>query len=302
MNPVFDQRWKDFLLSLYTKSQSSDIFGRAAETAFYFSFAIFPLLFFLISLFGLLLDSTETLKAETFAYLGQIMPGSAFDLVQKTVEEIVKSSSGGKLTLGLVFTFWSASAGVDGIRSGLNRVYGLRDLRSWWLTKLSSLGLTLFFTSIVGIVLGIVFYGWQIYRLLIAKLGIPISSPTILVGIQWASILILMLFVVQTIFNLLPAFPKLRWKWITPGSVVAVLLWLILTSIFRLYLAYFNNYDKAYGSLGAVMILMLWLYLTALVLLIGGAINAVLEETADLDAEKISAIASSAIDNPLEKL
>jgi membrane protein len=80
------------------------------------------------------------------------------------------------------------------------------------------------------------------------------------------------------IFNLLPDFKEFHWIWITPGSIVAILLWIILTTAFRTYLGYFNTYNRAYGSLGAVIILMLWLYLTASALMVGGAINAVLHQ------------------------
>lgn len=278
MSRFFDFGWKDFFLRLYKKSDDADIFSRAAQTAFYFSFAIFPLLFFLVSLFGLLVVSAEALKREIFEYLGQIMPGTVFDLVQKTIEEIGKNSSGGKLTFGLVITLWSASAGVDAIRSALNAVYGLRESRNWLLTKAGSLGMTFVFTILASAVLAIVFYGWQLTEVLLDKCGLEISSPFVLVGIQWLSILLVMLFACEVIYNLLPNFSRFRWKWIMPGSLVAIALWLIFTSVFRVYITYYNTYDKAYGSLGAVMILMLWLYLTALVVMIGGAINSVISD------------------------
>ncbi|MFN2412415.1 MAG: YihY/virulence factor BrkB family protein, partial [Pyrinomonadaceae bacterium] len=85
-------------------------------------------------------------------------------------------------------------------------------------------------------------------------------------------------FACEVIYNLLPDFKEFHWIWITPGSIVAIILWLVLTNGFRIYLGYFNTYNKAYGSLGAVIIMMLWLYLTASALMIGGAINAVLHE------------------------
>jgi len=87
-----------------------------------------------------------------------------------------------------------------------------------------------------------------------------------------------MLLAVEIVFSWVPNYRKFRWIWITPGSLVAMVLWLLLTTGFRVYLQYFNSYNKTYGSLGAVIILMLWLYLTAMVLLVGGAINSVLTE------------------------
>lgn len=270
--------WKRFFWGLYKKTMDTDIFSRAAQVAFYFSFSLFPLLFFLISLFGIVLETTDGLKAELFTYVRQIMPSSAFELVRKTVEEIIESSSSGKLTIGLAITLWSASAGIDSVRSALNAVYELRETRWWWKTKAQSLAITLLLILLVAVVLGIVFYGWQAAQVALSYVGLQVTSPLVLVSIQWISILLVMLFACEVIYNLLPSFKKYRWEWITPGSIIAILLWLLLTRGFRLYLDYFNSYNKAYGSLGAVIILMLWLYLTAIVVMIGGVINAVLHE------------------------
>ena len=116
-------------------------------------------------------------------------------------------------------------------------------------------------------------------------IGFMVTTSLILVAIQWISTLLVMLFACEIIYNLLPDFKKFRWDWITNGSIVAIVLWIVLTSGFRLYLGYFNSYNKAYGSLGAVIIMMLWLYLTAMALMIGGVINAVLAEPAVAEDE-----------------
>lgn len=273
----FIEKTFTFFKLLYKKAFEDDIFSRAAQVAFYFSFSLFPLLFFLVTLFGLVLESTADLKTELYQYLRQLMPITAYDLVQKTVDEIVANSSGGKLTLGILITVWSSSAGMDSIRIALNAVYELKEKRSWWATKLLAISMTLALTILTAIVLGIVFYGWQLVQIGLNAINLPISSPLILVIIQWTSILLVMLFACELIYNLIPSFEKIKWKWITPGSIVAIVLWLLLTSGFRLYLEYFNTYNKTYGSLGAVIILMLWLYLTALVVLFGGAINSIVE-------------------------
>lgn len=273
--------WRKFAVRLYTVTAESDLFGRAAQSAFYFSLAIFPFLLFVISIFGLILRSADAFKSETYSYIGRVMPGAASELVRRTMDEVVSNSSGGKLTVALIVTLWSASAGIDGIRSGLNAVYGLRDSRMWLRTKIQSLLLTSVLSIIFGVVLTIVFYGWKLFEVTLDKLGFPVASPVILTVIQWVSILLLMLFAFEVIYNLLPDFKKFRWRWITPGSIAAIVLWLILTTGFRAYISYFNSYDRAYGSLGAVFILMFWLYLTALVVMIGGAINTVSHELRD---------------------
>lgn len=269
---------KKFFHELYKKIFDTDVQSRAAQVAFYFSFAFFPLLLFLVTLFGMVLESTEGLRAELFTYLGQIMPGSAYDLVQKTLLEIIENSSGGKLTLGLFVTLWSASAGIDSIRTALNAVYEVGEKRSWWHTKLQSLVLTFLFILLLAIVLAGVTYGWQLVKLGFEAAGLGVTSAWVLVLIQWVTLLGVMILATAVIYSWVPCFPEFKWVWISPGAVAAIILWILLTSGFRLYLQYFNSYNKAYGSLGAVIILMLWMYLTAVALLIGGAINSVLTE------------------------
>jgi membrane protein len=276
MTGIKDFDWKDFFVRVFNRSFDANIVDRSAQVAFYFTFALFPFIYFLVSLFGLLLETSDGFKSELFTYLNRLMPTAVFQLIRKTIDEIIDSSSSGKATLGLLITLWSASAGVDAIRSALNEVFKLKESRSWWKTKLQSLGLTLVVSILVMFVLAIVFYGWELVQYSLSSFGWKVTSPLILVGVQWISILIIMFVVCEIIYNLLPDFKKFQWKWIMPGSTVAILLWIIFTSGFRLYLGYFNSYDRTYGSLGAVIIMMLWLYLTALALMIGGVINAVL--------------------------
>jgi membrane protein len=281
-----DFKPKDFFVNLYEKALETDLLGRAAQVAFYFSFAFFPLLLFLVTLFGIILGSTESLQRELFEYLAQIMPVSAFELIRTTMGEIIESSSGGKLTFGLLVTLWSASAGIDSLRGALNSVYEVDEDRPYWKTKLQSLLLTFLFIILLGIALGTLTAGWQMAQAAASAMGYQFSSPWVLTVIQWAGIVVVMLFSTAVVYSWLPSFEEFRWVWISPGAAVAILLWMAFTGGFRVYLQYFNSYNKAYGSLGAVIILMLWMYLTGLALLIGGAINSVLTEMADTSGAK----------------
>ena len=297
---------KDFFTRLYTKSfDEEDLMSAAAQVAFYFAFALFPLLLFLISLFGIVLESAADLRAEMFYYLQQVMPGSAYDLVQKTIEEVTENSSGGKLTFGFLIAIWSASAGIDSIRVALNGVYNLAEKRAWWKTKLISLSMTIGLGVLLTIALGVIFYGGKFISLVLSYINLPISSPFVLGVMQGIVILIVLVSIFALIYNYLPKHKKFKWAWVTPGTIIGISLWLLLSYAFKLYLGYFNSYDKTYGSLGAVIILMLWLYLTALVILIGGTINAVLQEFTDPEAAKageIKAVAKKVVENPDAKL
>jgi membrane protein len=293
---------KKYFTRLYTKAfQEEDLTSVAAQVAFYFAFALFPLLLFMISLFGIVLESAEDLRAEMFYYLHQVMPNSAYDLVKETIEEVTESSSGGKLTFGLLAALWSASAGIDSIRVVLNGVYNVNEERSWIKTKLLSLTMTLGLGVLVTIALGIIFYGGKLLSWILGYLSLPISSPFLLGLMQVIVVLTVLVVIFALVYNYLPNHRNFKWTWVTPGAILSIILWLIVSYSFKIYLGYFDSYDKTYGSLGAVIILMLWLYLTALVILFGGTINAVLqeftdEETAEAGANK--AAAKEIVENP----
>ncbi|HVQ56576.1 MAG TPA: YihY/virulence factor BrkB family protein [Pyrinomonadaceae bacterium] len=278
MRSLIDFDWKWFFLRLYERSFETDLFNRAAQVAFYFSFSLFPFLLFLVSVFGLILESTDTLRRELFAYFARILPSSAFELVRTTVNEVSQGSTGGKITIGILITLWSASAAVDSIRSALNAVYNLPETRFWGKVKLQSLALTVLVVILVALVLTFFFIGWRLVQIGLAGAGLQVTSPLVLVSIQWIAVILVLLFACEVIYNLLPNFKVHKWIWITPGSVVAILVWIALTSGFRLYLLFSDSYSRTYGSLGAVIILMFWLYLTSVALLFGGLINAVLAE------------------------
>lgn len=236
-----------------------------------------------------------------FYYLQQVMTGSAYELVQNTIIEVTEGSSGGKLTLGLVVALWSASAGVDSVRGALNGIYNLTETRAWWKAKLVSLSTTLGLALLVTVALGVIFYGGKFISFVLGSISLPISSPFVLGILQVIVILIVLILVFFLIYQFLPNHKESKWVWVTPGAIAGIILWLTVSYAFRLYLEYFNSYNKTYGSLGAVIILLLWLYLTALVILIGSVINAVLEEftnqeTAEAAANK--AAAKEVVKNP----
>ena len=276
-----------FFEELYEKFFETDVMSASAQVAFYFSFAFFPLLLFIVTLFGMILESTDELRVELYSYLGQIMPPSAYQLVRTTMDEIIDTSSGSKLTLGILITLWSASAGVESLRIALNRVYELRETRSWWNTKLHALVLTFLFILLLAIGLAAITAGWSLVKVSLASMGFE-PSPWVVTLTQWVAIIVVMILSTAVVYSWLPCFKKFHWVWISPGSVTAILVWIVFGTLFRLYLQYFNTYNKAYGSLGAVIILMLWMYITGLALLLGGAINSVLTEMSEkriIDAE-----------------
>ena len=281
---------KKFAGRVYQKAMDKDITTNAAQVGFYFIFAMFPLMLFLLSLLGIILGSADNIKQELFVYLQQVMPASAFDLVQKTLTEVADSSSGGKVTFGILVGLWSASAGIDNVRIALNDIFDLKETRPWWKYKLTSVLLTLGIAFLVLLALGIVFYGSQFVALILSPITV-INSPLILQILSFVVIAVALILCFALIYSFAPNREKFKWQWVTPGAITAIILWILFSVGFRVYLQYFDSYAKTYGSLGAIIILLLWLYLTALVILIGGVVNAVAEEFSEgktTDEKKIS--------------
>jgi membrane protein len=269
---------KAFAKRVYERAMEEDITTNSAQVAFYFIFALFPLLLFLLTLFGLILESADTLRQELFVYLREIIPSSAISLIESTLEEVTENSSGGKLTFGAIVALWSASAGIDNIRIALNDVYNLKETRPWWKYKLTSVLLTLGIALLISLALALVFYGSPLLSVILSPVGLANASPIILNIFSFIILGIVLITAFAIIYSFAPNHQPFSWKWITPGSITAIILWIILSIGFRVYLQYFDSYAKTYGSVGAIIVLLLWLYLTALVILIGGVVNSVADE------------------------
>ena len=270
----------EYAKKVYEKFIAEEVTTNAAQVAFYFIFALFPLLLVVLNIIGLFLGAAEGVKEELFTYLQQVAPPSAVKLVQDTINEITTEGGGGKLTFGVLLALWSASAGVDNIRIALNDVYDLKETRPWWKYKLVSVLLTLGIALLIFLALGIVFYGGQFLNLLVSPFGLEITSYFILTAFSIVIVGVALVLSFALLYNFAPNHEPWEWHWITPGAITAIILWIVLSLGFRVYLQYFDSYSKTYGSVGAIIVLLLWLYLTAMVILIGGVVNSVLEKKA----------------------
>jgi len=264
---------KDLAQRVWSEMQRDDVFGAAAKLAYYFLLALFPLLIFLTSLMGLVLGPGTGLRHALFNYLSQVMPSSAFDLIDKTMLEVSRASGAGKLSFGLLATLWASASGVGAMMESLNTVYNANETRAWWKKRLIALGLTVALSIlIIGAVI-VIFGGSKIAEYLGAHYGFSDALIMTWKILQWPIALMFMLLAFALIYYFAPDLHEKDWRWLTPGSVTGIALWLLVSFAFKGYLHFFDSYSKTYGSLGAVIVLMLWLYLTGAAVLIGGEIN-----------------------------
>lgn len=258
----------------------NDLLNRAYELAYNFLLAIFPLLLCLVAVLGLFASEGSKLQGDLFFYFQQALPPAAYHLVVRTLNEITAHSGGGKITLGLLLALISGSGGVTQLMSTLNAAYEVREARSWIKVHMISLGLTIAMSLlIIAALLLILAGGWAI-SLVVKELGLSTGFLVAARVLQWAVALTFVVLAFAVIYYFAPDVKEQHWYWITPGSVVGVLVWALASGVLRAYLHFFNTYSKTYGSLGAVMILMLWFYLTGLAFLLGGQINSTIEHAA----------------------
>ncbi|HEY0544190.1 MAG TPA: YihY/virulence factor BrkB family protein [Pyrinomonadaceae bacterium] len=272
--------WKALAGRVWHEIQEDDVFGRAAQLSYYFLLALFPLLLFLTTLLGYFADAGTELRNNLLNYLAAVMPSSASELIHTTVDEVSKSAGGGKLSFGILVTLWAASNGMGAISESLNVAYNVKETRPWWKARLMSVVLTIALAVLIISALALILYGGAIAEKIAASCGLGDAFKLVWKILQWPIALIFVLLAFSLVYYFAPDLRDQDWKWVTPGSVIGVALWLLVSFGFRTYLRFFNSYSATYGSLGAVIILMLWFYFTGAAVLIGGEINSEIENAA----------------------
>src|SRR5215207_3324593 len=277
--------WRELAKRVWREIQEDEVFGRAAELSYYFLLALIPFLIFLTSTIGLVLGSGTGTRHALFDYLGRVMPPSAFQLIDSTMTEVSTASSGGKLSFGILAALWAASNGLAAITTSLNVAYDLKEGRPWWKQRLVAIGLTMALSILIISALVLVVAGGHIAEWLAGAYGFGTTFPLIWKIVQWPVVLACIVLAFALIYYFAPDFHEQSWQWLTPGALIGVVLWLLVSIGFRVYLQFFDSYSATYGSLGAVIILMLWLYFTGAAVLIGGEINSEIEHAAAQQGE-----------------
>jgi membrane protein len=259
------------------KIGEDELSTRGAALSYYFILALFPMLLFVVSVIGIFAGPNSELRESIFSALGRLAPGSASDLMHTVVSQTAKSSSALKIGAGIFGALWAASAGVSAVVVSLNVVYQYTERRSWWKQKLTVLGLTVSLAGLIISAVLLVLYGGKIGNALASHFGLGHLFTVTWSVAQWPFLFAAMFLSFALVYYFGPDAPEPSWHWVTPGAVLGVVIWLVASAGFRVYLHFFNSYSATYGSLGAVIILLLWLYITGFAILIGAELNSVIE-------------------------
>ena len=266
----------------------------AAMMAYYAVLALFPMLFFVLSV-ALLVIPRDTIQ-QGIQMASQTLPPGVKDILANRADQLISAAGAGFAVLGAVLALWGASRGTVSMMQALNDMFHKKETRPWWKRQLIALAVTLGVAILVVIALGLLVVGPAIGHWLADKLGIGHHTFDVIWGfVRWIGAGVLVMLVWAIVYKFLPD-TDAPFRIFTPGAIAGVLLWLGISALFGLYLGHFNSYEKTYGALGAAIIFLTWLWLSNITLMVGAEINDIL---ADMRAHKSQAAAQLA--DPNEK-
>jgi len=270
------RRIGELALRIWKSTSTDRIFGHAAELGFYFLFALFPTLWCGASILGLVARSAHQISDKLLEYLALVIPTSALTSVLTTFNETTAAATSGKLTFGSIAAIWSASVGVSALQDTLNVVFRLDERRSYFVARLYAILLTIVLTVLIGSALGCMFAGDFVATFIEHRLAHPVLSIAAgfaVRAIAWSASACILALSFETVYFWAPDWRERHWRWLTPGTVLAIAGWLIASFGLRIYLHFFNSYTVTYGSLGAVVVLLIWFYFSGLMLLLGAEVD-----------------------------
>ena len=249
---------------------SDDAFGLAGNVAFRALLAVFPFLIFTSSLTAFLSD--RTMADDLITFLIAIVPSALVEPMVAEVRQVMTVQRGGVLSLGILLTIWFAVGGVDGVRVGLNRAYGIRETRGFF-TLYAVMTVVVVFAGLVLVAVGYLLVlapraGSWLHRLM------PSFDPaSIEIGLIRYPVAGLILTVSLLVAHVILPARRTRFSSIWPGVVFTVAAWTALTALFTFYLSHFANYASYYAGLAGIIAALYFMYLAALILIFGGELN-----------------------------
>lgn len=263
---------------LWHQSQRDELLGRAAQLSYYVLLALFPALIVLTAAMGFL--SVQRYMPELMNYLRTVLPADALSMVERFLDQVAAGSGADIVSFGGLGALWASSSGVTAIMEALNVVYNVKeDSRPFWRVRLIAIFLTIGLAVFIILSMTLILYGGPLGEWIAALVGLGTAFNWAWSVLQWPVAVSLMLVAVAIIYYVCPDI-ELNWQWLSPGSVFAVAMWLLVSLGFKYYVDNFGHYNKVYGSLAGSIVMMLWLYWSGVVLLIGGEINAEIQHAA----------------------
>lgn len=282
---------KKFAKELYYRMMHDELSLTSANLSYYFILSFLPMIVVALAITPYFnIDQTYVLnKIETVA------PGILGEQIFGLIAEVLNNRNDTLITLGILFTLWSASNGIYGLMYAFNISFRVKEERMWITVKLISIIITLIIMVAMFVMLLLLVFGKQVAWLLFHKFSLDDSFYVVWSYITYILPFFFTFFIFIFIY-ILATNIKIKFKIAAPGALFATIAWIIISKLFGYYIDHFSNYIKTYGSIGAIMLFIMWLYFTGYILIIGAEINAILynyrvenrmfEETQVLTMEK----------------
>jgi membrane protein len=275
--------WRDVLKRTFKEYKADNLTDLAAALTYYGVLAIFPMLIVLVSILGLIGHSATQPLIEN---LSKVAPGPAREIFTSAIKNVQssKGTAGILFIVGLAGGLWSASAYIAGFMRASNIVWDVGEGRPIWKTiplrlAVSLLTVVLLTVSAVAVVLT-----GGLAKEVGDVIGVGSSAVTIWDIAKWPVLVLVVSLMLSILYYASPNVRHPGFRWITPGSVLAVLLWILTSAAFAFYVASFASYNKTYGALGGIVVFLVWLWITNTVILLGAELNAEIERGRQIQA------------------
>lgn len=275
--------WKDILARVWDQIGKDRVVAVAAGVTFYALLAIFPMVTALVSIYGFVADPAtinEHLRA-----MSSVLPGGALDVIGEQVTRIAsqpRGQLGFGFIAGLAVTLWSANAGMKAVFDALNVAYGEEEKRSFFKLNLQSMTFTILaIAGAIAAMLAVV-----VLPPALEFLGLGNAAQWLISIARWPALLILLMAALAVLYRYGPSRDEPKWSWLSPGAIVAGVVWLVASLAFSFYAQNFGSYNETYGSLGAAIGFMTWMWISVTIILVGAEINAEAEHQTEADTTR----------------
>ena len=264
-----------FLVRLQRELAYDDVMGMAAQISYYTLLALFPFLIFVLSVVSMF-PLGPSLQPMLLEALREQMPLEAANYVTDIVMGLLPTTNSRLLSIGLLASLWGGSMAVGALITTINRAYNIRPRRNMITQKALAIVLTLALSGLWLMAMTIILVGPQITQHIFEFVGIASETNTFWTTVRLPMAFVLNLVALSVLYYIAPE-AKQKFRWILPGAVTATMLWMLASSVFRLFLRNFGQYNTTYGSLAALVILLIWLWISGLVFLLGAEINSLMK-------------------------
>lgn len=255
----------------------------AAALTYFGLLSLFPMLIALVSIIGLFADP-ETTTEQLTEIVSNLGPDAASDTFAGPIENLTssRSASGFAFVIGLVLSIWAASGYIGAFGRASNVIFETREGRPFWKLKPVQLGITVAMILILALLaIGLVMTG-PVVRAVAEPLGIGSTAVQLWDIAKWPVMVILVLMMFAVLFHFSPNVRPGRFRWLTPGAIVALVIWIIASAGFAFYVGNFGSYNETYGTLGGFVVLLIWFWISNIALLFGLELNSEVERTREI--------------------